>query len=32
MDYNLSTRQVKRGDRLHIRLARNGGFAAMLSE
>jgi len=32
MDYNLSTRKVKRGDRLHISLARNGGFAASLSE
>jgi alpha-glucosidase len=32
MDYNIRTQEVKGGDKLHIRLVRNGGFAALLEE
>jgi alpha-glucosidase len=30
MDYTIRTRRVKRGDRIHIKMARNGGWAARL--
>ncbi|MDR3260537.1 MAG: glycoside hydrolase family 97 protein [Tannerella sp.] len=30
MDYNIRTQNVKNGDILHIQLARNGGFAAII--
>jgi len=32
MDYNVVKQTVKKGDRLHIKLARNGGYAAVLEE
>jgi alpha-glucosidase len=31
MDYNIRKSAVKRGDKIHVSLARNGGFAAMLN-
>jgi alpha-glucosidase len=30
MDYNIRKQQVKRGDRIHIKMVRNGGWAAVL--
>ncbi|MDR0537841.1 MAG: glycoside hydrolase family 97 protein [Tannerellaceae bacterium] len=30
MDYDVNRKDVKRGDKIHVRLARNGGFAAVL--
>jgi alpha-glucosidase len=30
MDYTVRTREVKRGDRIHVRLVRNGGLAAVI--
>lgn len=30
MDYDIQRQNVKRGDKIHIKLARNGGFAAIL--
>jgi alpha-glucosidase len=30
MDYNIRTQELKNGDKLHIKLVRNGGFAAVL--
>ncbi|MDR3260790.1 MAG: glycoside hydrolase family 97 protein [Tannerella sp.] len=30
MDYNIRQQQVKQGDKIHVKLARNGGFAARI--
>jgi alpha-glucosidase len=30
MDYNVRTQEVKRGDKIHVTMVRNGGFAAKL--
>jgi alpha-glucosidase len=30
LDYDIRKQEIKKGDRLHIKLARNGGWAAML--
>jgi alpha-glucosidase len=30
MDYNIRKQNVKNGDKIHVRLARNGGFAAVI--
>jgi alpha-glucosidase len=30
MDYNIRKQQVKRSDKIHVKMARNGGFAAVI--
>jgi alpha-glucosidase len=30
MDYNIRNRQVKQGDKIHVKMVRNGGFAAVI--
>jgi alpha-glucosidase len=30
MDYNIRKQQVKKGDKIHVKMARNGGFAAKI--
>jgi alpha-glucosidase len=30
MDYNINRKEVKKGDTIHVKMARNGGFAAVL--